>query len=264
MGCDLHPQDRPLPGIVIRPAVVGDCARVAPDLREHDRAELRAVILGEDDESRLRECMKQSDETWAVEMWTRPVGLFGITRIVAGDGVRVGIPWCLGTAALVANRVAFIRSSKDWLAWLARDCQISCNVVSAQNQVHRRWLRWLGYAFVNKTVRGGLEFLEFVREEVGNVSGGDSDWSLRRAQRDRNGGCSSGRGRGRGGSGVNGGLGGISGGSGVNGGRGDNGDVDAHGVDLREHGVISDRGRAQHGAAEGQHEGPGRMAAQAP
>ncbi len=220
MGRELHPPDRPIPGVVIRPAVERDCARVAPDLREHDRAELRAVILGEDDESRLLGCMRQSDETWAVEVWTRPVALFGITRVVQGDGVRVGIPWCLGTPALIADAKAFVRSSKEWLAWLARDCEISCNVVSARNAVHRRWIRSLGYEFMGEQTFGGLRFLEFVRVEDSYVP------------RNRGGSC-----------------------FGVCGGDRVHGDDSGVGSDS----LVSDQRWGQHGAAAGEHEGSGEI-----
>jgi hypothetical protein len=60
----------------------------------------------------------------------------------------------------------FLRKSKEVLAEMQKKYPLLFNVVDARNEVHVKWIGWLGFTFVKKHLNWGPEgrmFYEFVR-----------------------------------------------------------------------------------------------------
>jgi len=64
------------------------------------------------------------------------------------------------------DRRTFLKESKAQLAKLHEQYPVLFNVVDARNEVHVRWLRYMGFTFIRKHPNWGPEgrlFYEFVR-----------------------------------------------------------------------------------------------------
>lgn len=62
-----------------------------------------------------------------------------------------------GTPEIENNRMAFLRGSREILADLDSRYDTLMNVCDARNEVHHRWLKWLGFHFIRKIDRYGAE-----------------------------------------------------------------------------------------------------------
>jgi len=62
--------------------------------------------------------------------------------------------------------LSFIRNCKGVCDILQKDYQLLNNFVDARNTLHINWLKWMGFSFINKHQRYGVErrlFYEFVK-----------------------------------------------------------------------------------------------------
>jgi hypothetical protein len=60
----------------------------------------------------------------------------------------------------------FLRESKKTLAIMQNKYPVLFNMVDARNEVHVKWIQWLGFTFIKKHLHWGPEnrlFYEFVR-----------------------------------------------------------------------------------------------------
>jgi len=95
----------------------------------------------------------------------KPVGMWGV--VDQGDGL--GRIWLLATDELVTdkpNSIQFLRQAKPWLKAMLERYDVLFNYADARNEVHLKWLRWMGFTFIAKHSNYGHEgrtFLEFVR-----------------------------------------------------------------------------------------------------
>jgi len=140
----------------------GDAEALEPMLRDADRAEINAStekypleVLREGGELSSPSCTIIGN-SGAV------VGMFGV--VGEGDYGRV---WLLGSDELVTGALSrqFIRECRRYLHVMARPYQRIGNVIDERNTVHIRWLKWLGFTFINREKRGIEDrfFLEFIK-----------------------------------------------------------------------------------------------------
>ncbi len=145
----------------IRLATEEDISYVAPRLRQADKEEVWASgsYLPED---ALRASYRASEPCFAGVEQDKPVALFGVAPVSS----NVGAIWLLGTDA-ISNKIpiSFLRWSRRFLPFLLEPYDMVCNQVHAKNTVHIKWLRWLGFTFINKIERGPYneQFYEFAR-----------------------------------------------------------------------------------------------------
>lgn len=145
----------------VRPSRKEDCAYIAENLREADRNEVQAVC-GACNLEALWKAWDQTETPYTIIAGETPAGLFGVVPVEPG----VGAIWLLGTDALVQGRWTFLRESKNWLNKVAENYDLLFNYVDERNAVHIKWIGWLGFTFINRHLRHGVEqrpFLEFVR-----------------------------------------------------------------------------------------------------
>ncbi len=79
-----------------------------------------------------------------------------------------GAVWLLGSDALTQPplRRQFLVEGTVYLDTLHRFRPLLWNVVDERNTLHVRWLKWMGFTFINRHPYYGAEqrpFLEFVR-----------------------------------------------------------------------------------------------------
>lgn len=148
-------------GIVTR-STFNDASELEKNLRAADRAEL-VDITG----ASALECLTGSVlfGSPAYTLRTHSGGMIGIVSVVP-VGIGGGIISMSGTPLIEENRASFLRGSRDVLSHLEARFDTLYNVCDARNEVHHRWLKWLGFTFIRKIDRygaRGVPVYEFAR-----------------------------------------------------------------------------------------------------
>ena len=149
---------------ILRRAHPGDAADLAPRLRRADLAEIAAGGMGTPLEALLLGV--RSGTCYAIvdpQLGTQVYGMFGVVPLPGNP--EVGLVWLLGSDELTRISYHFLRNSREWLARLSAPYKLLCNCIDSRNTVHIRWLRWLGFTFLNPQPRGvhGETFIEFLK-----------------------------------------------------------------------------------------------------
>ena len=145
----------------LRVATEEDCIYLSKRLRKEDYQEIKAVsglsplislLIGlEISDVPLVICNKKN----------KPVAMLGVVP----QGL-FGAIWMVGTEDLKKISLSFIKNCKGVCDVLQKDYQLLNNFVDARNTLHINWLKWMGFTFINKHQRYGVErrlFYEFVK-----------------------------------------------------------------------------------------------------
>jgi len=146
-----------------RTSTLEDAEYLGPRLREADKEEIKAAS-GSDPVTALVNSFNQSNPcNTMLTPSGEPVGMFGLCPTVDG---MAGAVWALATDELLNHRKTFMRFSKQWIIAANDIYPVLFNFVDARNSVHIRWLRAMGFIFINRHLSYGTErreFIEFVR-----------------------------------------------------------------------------------------------------
>jgi len=141
----------------------GDAEFLAPILREEDKREvlaagstspLAALQLGFEVST---VCLTVEDENGD------PCMMFGVGPT---SDPNFGVIWLLSSDIITRKPMTFLRQSKLWLPFFHSKYPLLGNAVDARNEVHVKWLRWLGFKFINTLPMNGPDgppFHVFVR-----------------------------------------------------------------------------------------------------
>ena len=141
----------------VRESQEGDLTHLVHRLRAADLKELRAHKA--DPETALRHGLKFSEPCYTIEHNGQPIGMFGVAPHPGEPSV--GVVWLLGSDGIADEsvRIRFLRESRKWLETIAESYELLCNVVHEENELHIKWLKFLGFQFI----RQDSPFIEFVR-----------------------------------------------------------------------------------------------------
>ena len=154
MGSKLQPQKH-THGVVL-PAEYADIVKMYHRLRPEDEVELRAH--GEPNNFlALYKAIRRSQKSYTVWVGDMPAAIFGVGR--APQDASVGVVWLLGTPEIETIKIQFLRESRKWLEEMSQGYDLLTNVVHEDNELHIRWLKWLGMSFI----RHQPPFVEFVK-----------------------------------------------------------------------------------------------------
>ena len=149
---------------LLTPTTVGDVEYIAPRLRQADRNECLAST-GKEPLGILKQSLNLGDTTLTLRAPTGDrVGVCGVVPSTAIP--EAGIVWMVATDDIYQHQITFLRNSKRALQYLSEDYLVLYNCVDARNSVHIKWLKWMGFTFINKHENYGAEkrlFYEFVR-----------------------------------------------------------------------------------------------------
>lgn len=145
------------------PTTVEDVEYIAPRLREADRQECIAAT-GKDPLEILKMSLLIGDITLTLTATdgTR-VGLLGVAKSPLPDA---GVIWLCATDDIYQYQMTFLRRSKKVLPKLLELYPVLHNAVDARNELHIKWLKWMGFTFIKRHEEWGAEkrpFYEFVR-----------------------------------------------------------------------------------------------------
>lgn len=146
--------------LVLRKALPEDVAKVVLKLRAADRLELE-LSAGPDIEATLMRAVTTPGENLAGEIDGELVGLGGCA--FSGD---VGVPWMVGTDRLTRSPLALHSLGMAAIERYAPQCALLTNYVHAENHLHIRWLKRLGFSFGETVPEYGVgkaPFIQFYR-----------------------------------------------------------------------------------------------------
>lgn len=147
----------------VRAATVEDATHIANNLREADRMECDA-LLALPPILVLPAAVASGRRVWTFHAHTgEPVGLFGVDPTHVPE---VGTIWMCSTDSINKHKHEFLVQSRPYLWALNDEFPILTNMVDARNTLHHRWLKWLGFAFLQRIEKWGarsVPFIEFAR-----------------------------------------------------------------------------------------------------
>ncbi len=145
------------------PSQLSDAYLLAPDLRQADKDEIYAST-GDAPIQALVEGVQCSDQCLTIWDRDRPLGMFGLAHHEALPGV--GLVWMVATDALPTIIRDFVRQTPLYLSLFHSSYRVLGNFVDERNAVHIKWLKRVGFTFINRHPKFGFEgrpFLEFCK-----------------------------------------------------------------------------------------------------
>lgn len=154
----------------IRPATRADCHDIAPRLREEDALELR-LSSGKEPLQSLLDTFAFSSECFVAEEdgLVIAIGGFGTFIHKGTKDTTVGVPWLVGTPEMLNHPVTLVAAGRVAVDRWESQCECLCNLTHAENTVHHRWLRHIGFEFMPDVVPTGptgAPFLQFYRYKI--------------------------------------------------------------------------------------------------
>ena len=153
MGSKLRPPKQS--NGVVKPTHRRDAVTIYGDLRPADLKEIEAH--GACPMAALLQSVEVSGKCYTIWIEDEPVGIFGIASGVYSPST--GYPWLMGTPGIERISWQFLRESRKWLDELAEGYHLLTNVVHEENELHVKWLRFLGMKFLERKP----PFLEFAK-----------------------------------------------------------------------------------------------------
>jgi len=145
----------------LRKANLLDLDHVCKNMRDMDRLEAK-YQTGQNAEEALRLSYLWADRTQTIAGDDdQPMGMCGV--------ISDGCIWMVATDELFSNKkykIQLVRHGKQWVNSLLKYYKILYNFVYAENHSAIKWLKALGFTFVNYHARYGKEskpFYEFLR-----------------------------------------------------------------------------------------------------
>ncbi len=93
-----------------------------------------------------------------------PAAMLGVTP---SEYDCAGKIWLLGTSAIERYPMTFLRHSREVLGQLYGRYTLLYNFTFVENEMHHRWLKWLGFVFLRKVeLTPDKFFYEFVRPKA--------------------------------------------------------------------------------------------------
>lgn len=145
-----------------RTTLKSDVVYLAENLRKADKEELYAS-MGKPPLEALLWSWEVSDECNTIIMPDGEVGgIFGTSNPYR----NVGCPWMMATDRLPEITTKFLRVSRQWVERQNQIYPLLMNYVDERNEVAIKWLRFLGFTFIQRVENFGyakVPFYEFVR-----------------------------------------------------------------------------------------------------
>lgn len=145
-----------------RSATLPDCYFVGNNLRQADQNEIRS--LGKDPVESIVSGYVYGDICLAAVADGEPIAILG--RVPVLKNPKIASVWMVGTEGIFTHRYKVLRDSRVVLGRLFTGFDALCNHVDSRNELHIKWLRWLGFSFLRSTSAisvDGTVYYEFAK-----------------------------------------------------------------------------------------------------
>ena len=142
--------------LLVREAEFGDAELLAPRLRAADRQEI-AAASGEHPLTALHHGFSLSEPAFTIE---GPDGLAGMFGVVPSG--QIGVPWLLGSDDIRKHRREFLERAPLWFKAVSCTYAHLANWIDERNELHIRWIRWLGFSITGRDPHFGHEGRPFL------------------------------------------------------------------------------------------------------
>lgn len=147
----------------VRPSVASDVAFIAANMREGDVEEVRAC--GHEPLTSLYLGYHLSTVCYTLTDFDgTPFAMLGVNMDAAS---QTGSIWMLGTKGIEDVKVTFLRRCRKALSRIYEEtgAELLFNYTYAENTVHHKWLKWLGFSFIRQVALQPHDklFIEFAR-----------------------------------------------------------------------------------------------------
>lgn len=135
----------------VRETTPDDLVFLAPRLRAADVEEIRAGT-GMEPGPALFLGLRTSEKCFTmIDDAQVPLGVFGFVRykIHGPRTVNSAVAWMLCTDRLKENSLKFLKRCKDFFNEETKGYDLIWNHVDARNKLHIKWLKWMGFTFLN-------------------------------------------------------------------------------------------------------------------
>jgi RimJ/RimL family protein N-acetyltransferase len=146
-----------------RPSKTEDVYVLAPKLRKQDIDELEASSGLDPMEALSYSFHGEGESNSIIAPDGEVIGMFGVGPTL---DPLVGVPWLLASPRLPEVSREFIPQSLEWVKQKNEEYPMLYNAVDVRNTVAIRWLRYLGFTFIQRIEEYGIgkkPFYEFVR-----------------------------------------------------------------------------------------------------
>lgn len=123
-----------------RPSRPEDIGAIAASMRPADKREVK-LLSNQDPHEALTQSYRLSSVTRTLSYRDQPLIMYGTSEFQKG----IGIVWGLGSDALDKHVVGFLRMSKSEVEILQGGYQALFNYVHADNELHLRWVEYVGF-----------------------------------------------------------------------------------------------------------------------
>jgi hypothetical protein len=151
--------------ITVRQSVSNDPHDLAPRMRLADVEELEASS-GMTPLEGLVTAYEVSQLCLTAEIDGEVVAMFGVAEddeVSRHIGLHYGNIWYLGSPESVSDARLFMRESRAWLDALGKRFNGLGNVVDARNTKHVRWIKAMGFTFIDTITDYGPKGHTFLR-----------------------------------------------------------------------------------------------------
>jgi hypothetical protein len=144
----------------VREASIFDCGKLAKVMRKEDQQELWFASRSTPLKSLFNGY--QGNRCWTgVNTNEEIFMMFGVSR----KDEFTGVPWMLASDDLKNVRRTFIKECGSYVEQMFEGYDVLTNHVWSKNEVHIKWLKWLGFKFLPAKPMGidGELFYEFYK-----------------------------------------------------------------------------------------------------
>lgn len=141
-----------------------DIDYIAPRLRKPDLQEIKALGDLSPRDALTLSYFGSKPKCYTAIGSGVPVAMFGVVPFEENE--RWGSIWLLGTDDITDKvPIPFLKWTKRFFPILMEPYDMVCNIVDKRNEVHIKWIKWLGFSFVRELQHGpeNRTFYEFVR-----------------------------------------------------------------------------------------------------
>ena len=139
-----------------------DINTLIENIREEDRRE----IISKTGKESIKETLV---EGWLLADYCNSFfkgdSLIGIYGVVASDARDIGSPFMLLTNEIKSTPIGFLRHCKEKVSDMEKNYKVLFNYIDSRNELHLRWLKWLGFEIINEKIFNKVPFYGFFKGE---------------------------------------------------------------------------------------------------